>query len=534
MKRTFAILLALVMALTMFAACQTEKPEETTKDTTPAQTQGNDPQPTETEPEEEGPLFDEVITFEMVGRNDAPYDDAVTLEMIKKYTNVELNWRRMDSFDEQYALLVADNKIPDISVISGNYFANEYGPQGAYINVYEYLDQMPNLARMLEEYPDVKENFQLNDNEMYRIPFIRINGVNSYAGWLYRKDVFDKLGLEWPTNREEFENVLRELKKAYPDSYPLVIPNLANSHMTNVVDTSHWWGTGLTFPGRNNAYCDYNWETGEWYQGATSDEMKEMISWLKSMADEGLMHPSITASGNDSLGFFTSGTSFIYFAKLSNVASYNTTGRATNPEFTTVMGAPFAIGENGLNAGRYASANGSYNFAISAACENLDAVLKFIDWFYSEEAIHLLNYGEEGVHYTLDAEGNVVWNEEAMASGNPQQYYSLTNSCLHAVTDFNAYLSWQGEEFVESFDAVAPYATVKSTPSIKQYNAEQQVIADTYGQAYSTFVKSELSKFLLGERDFAEWDAFVKEANETYHGADLVKIATDAWAAQNG
>ena len=187
-----------------------------------------------------------------------------------------------------------------------------------------------------------------------------------------------------------------------------------------------------------------------------------------------------------------------------------------------------------MDAGIYVGAGGSYNFAISTACEDMEAVLKFIDWFYSEEGIRVLNYGEEGVHYTLDAEGKIVWNEEAMASGNPQSFYGLANNCLHAVTDFNAYLSWQGEEFVESFNALQPYATSKDTPSIKQYNAEQQAIADTYGQNFSTYVKGELTKFLLGERDFAEWDAFVQEANETYHGQDLVKIANEAWAAQEG
>ncbi len=534
MKRTLAILLALVMALTMFAACQTDKPNETQgKDTKPVETQGNDPQPTETEPEEDGPLFDEVITFEMIGR-EQDNNDEKTLALIKKYTNVELKWRRMDNFGEQYALLVSDNKIPDITVISGKDFADEYGPQGAYVNVYEYLDIMPNLAKILEEYPDVKKNFQLNDNEMYRIPFLSINGVNSYAGWMYRKDVFEKLGLEWPTNREELEYVMRELKKAYPESYPLAITNTVNAAMTNIVDSAHWWGTSLLFPARNNAYCNYNWETGEWYQGALSPEMKEMLMWMRSMIDEGLIYPSLSAASADiAATTYTDQVFLRYPQKLSSLATQNENTRANNPNATWVMGSPFAIGENGYNAGMSASNNGVYNFAVSASCENLEAVLKFIDWFYSEEGIRVLNYGEEGVHYTLDAEGKVVWTEEALASGNPQSFNGLNNACFNPVIDFNAYLSWQGEEFVESFDAVQPYATLKSNPSIKQYNEEQQAIADSYGASYNDYVKAELCKFLLGERDFSEWDAYVKEANETYHGEDLVKIATDAWAAQN-
>lgn len=532
MKRTLAILLALVMAVTMFAACQTEKPVETQ----PKETQGtNKPaetKPAETEPAEEGPLFAEPITFEVVGR-DKDTNDAAMLARIKEYTNVDLNWRRMDSFDEQYALLVSDNKIPDISIISGNYFANEYGPQGAYVNVYEYLDIMPNLAKLMEEYPAVKKSYQLNDNEMYRIPYFKINGANSYAGWIYRKDVFDKLDLKWPTNREEFETVLRALKAAYPNSYPLAVPSLVNTHMTNIVDTSHWFGTGLTFPGRNNAYCDYNHATETWYQGATSPEMKEMLQWYKSMIDEGLMFPSLAASGNDMLAQLYTDNVFVYFAKLSSVPTYNSTGRATNPDFTCIMGSPFAIGSKGVAAGRSVGQTGSYNFAVSTACHDVEAALKFIDWFYSEEGIRVTNMGTEGVEYTLDASGNVVWNADALAAGNPQSAQGLAISCLCPVIDNTAYLTWQDEAFNESFAAVEPYATVSSTPSIKQYNEEQQAIVDTYGASYTSFVKGELTKFLLGERDFAEWDAFVKEADETYHGAELTKCAQDAWDAQN-
>ena len=38
---------------------------------------------------------------------------------------------------------------------------------------------------------------------------------------------------------------------------------------------------------------------------------------------------------------------------------------------------------------------------------------------------------------------------------------------------------------------------------------------------------------MLGERDLAEWDAFAKEAAETYRGNDLVAAHERAWAAQN-
>ena len=39
--------------------------------------------------------------------------------------------------------------------------------------------------------------------------------------WLYRKDIFEKHNLEVPETMDEVYEVAKELKKLYPDSYPL-------------------------------------------------------------------------------------------------------------------------------------------------------------------------------------------------------------------------------------------------------------------------------------------------------------------------
>jgi len=257
-----------------------------------------------------------------------------------------------------------------------------------------------------------------------------------------------------------------------------------------------------------------------------------MISWMHQMIEEGLLYPTVTAAIADTEALFTAGNAFITYSEFKKIPTLNATGRATDPDFNAAGGAPFAIGDHGVGE-TFTPSIASYNWAISTQCERLDDVLTYIDWLYSEEGIHVINYGEEGLTYTLDAEGNVVWNEEALASGNPQSYYGLGRECIYGVYDFHAFTSWQEDSFKQTVEDVMPLAVQKRTPSIKKYNEEQQMIADTYGQAYTTFVKSELTKFLVGERDLAEWDNYVKEANETYHGEDLVKIASEAWAAQN-
>lgn len=532
MKRFIAILLALVLCMSLFAACQTEKPEDTQGSAKPADTQGNktdDTQPTE--PAISIPLA-EPLTLTVAARNDAHGDDQYMIDLIKKYTNVELQITRYDNFDEQYTLLLADNKLPDISSISGNYFANEYGPDGAYINIYEYLDQMPNLAAMLEKYPDAKEQYQLNDEEMYRIPNFSINGSQAPLSYAYRKDILDQHGLEIPTTYDEFMALCRKLKELYPESYPLGVI-VGNASLSNVIDWGAMWGTHLTWPGRYGAYVEYDYNNETWYMGATSDAMKAFITWIHDMLDEGLMHPSIAQSGNDLNAAIMNGTTFISMRNL-NVDAVNPKGKAADANFSYVMGPPIAMSQYGEAAAFAVSNVGSYNWAISANCENLDATLAFVDWMYSEEAIKLTNYGEEGVTHTVFADGNVVWNEDAVASGNAQNYFSVACQPFTLVNDFNALATTKSKEYEEGVKVVMPYATApQAVPTLKGFLEDDQVFVDTYGEAYVSFVKGELVKFMLGERDLAEWDAFAKEAAETYHGAELVEVHNRAWAAQN-
>lgn len=531
MKRFIAVLLALVLCLSLLAACQTEKPVETQPKETnkPAETKPAQTQPTE--PAISIPLA-EPLTVTVAARNDGHGDDQYMIDLIKKYTNVELQITRYDSFDEQYALLLADNKIPDISSISGNFFANEYGPDGAYINIYEYLDKMPNLAAMLEKYPDAKASYQLNENEMYRIPNFAINGSQAPLSYAYRKDILDKHGLAIPTTYDEFMALCRKLKELYPESYPLGVI-VGNASLSNVIDWGAMWGTHLTWPGRYGAYVEYDYANEKWYMGATSDAMKTFITWIHDMIAEGLFHPSIAQSGNDLNAAIMNGTTFISMRNL-NVDAVNPKGKAADKSFSYVMGPPIAMSQYGAAATWAVGNVGSYNWAISANCENLDAVLAFVDWMYSEEAIKLTNYGEEGVTHTMFDNGAIAWNAEAVESGNPQNYFSLACQPFTLVNDFIATASTKSAEYLEGVNVVMPYATApQAVPTIKGFLEEDQVLTSTYGEAYVSFVKGELVKFMLGERDLAEWDAFAKEAAETYYGNELVAAHERAWAAQN-
>ena len=532
LKRVLSLVLVLVLCLCIFAGCE-QKPAETSKPTEEPNPVGTTA-PQSTEPEKL--YFEEPLVIEM----GTPYVDSLPdrtyiTNLLKETLNVEIRHTEID-FSTQYPLMLNDNDLPDITWLDGINYGNEYGPQGAYVNIANYLDQMPNLKAALEANPAHKNLFTNDDGSMYHIPTMKLNGTNSIRVFFYRDDILAKHKLTWPTNREELENLLRELKKLYPDKYPLCIRNLGNSALTNIVDMGVAFGAKLIYSGRNGTYADYNNETGKWYEGATAPEMKEMITWLKKMLDEGLLHPSgPTMTTAEWRAYLANGDSFITWDNIKEAPAIIQEGIKTNENYSLVTGVPFAMSETG-HAGYVLNAANGHNFLISAKCERLDDVLAYIDWLYSEEGVMLTNYGKEGETYTLDAEGNPVWTDAIKAeTEDPQNARGLASSGYYGILDFRAYIAWQPEYIAKPLAIASQYSTVENYfPKMTGlHNEDEQAILDTYGQAYQTFVKGELLKFLIGERDLAEWDAFAQSATKDYHGAELVAATQAAWDRAN-
>lgn len=533
LKRALPLILAFVLCLGILVGCQ-QTPTGTTVPTETANTSGTTAPAETTVPEETEPeslYFEETLVIEMY----SPTDQGEYFHnMIKEMLNVELNCHTFDNFEEQYGLLVSDNKIPDLTWVNGDFFGNQYGPDGAYINILDYLDQMPNLAAALEANPEYTAKWLQSNGEMYHIPCIAVNGSTTTYGFFYREDIFEKHDLSWPTTRDELEEVMRELKALYPDSYPMAIRNLGGAHASALVDWGVAFGAKLQFPGRNNAYATLDNETGTWYEGATSEELKEMVTWIKAMIDEGLIHPSgATMTAADWNAYLNSGTSFISWDKMDRLPSINAEGIKTDESFSMVGAAPIAMSENGI-AAYLAPTVSSYSYLVSSNAERLDDILAYIDWLYSEEGVIATNYGIENDTYTVAADGTLVWSDACKAEAQPQTGRGLASKGgSYGIFDFNSYISWQNDGMQRTYAIANANATVGDYYVTVTYNEEEQKIADTYGEAYNTYTKGEIIKFMLGERDLSEWDAYAQEAATTYHGAELVAIAQSAWDRAN-
>ena len=274
-KRIFALLTATAMILSL-AACAAGNKENDSENNT-AFTGGS--------------VFSEPTTVQMLVASHItwPYNENWAIwDIIEKKTGATLDITAIPSSDvaQKLPLMMSNpEELPDLMyLISGTKsFQDEYGPVGALIPLNEYENIMPNYTAFWNEKADKDAQMLARtsgDGNIYMAP---TSGTDDFAGstWMYRKDIFEKHGLEVPKTYDELYEVCKKLKELYPESYPLCL----RSGIHVLDQTGQAWREYMSY------HPNYNYDTGKWEFGVVMPEFKEMIAFYRKMIEEKLLPP---------------------------------------------------------------------------------------------------------------------------------------------------------------------------------------------------------------------------------------------------
>lgn len=527
LRKGIALLsLAAVMAGTM-ASC-----------TTPAATGSSKPGSTGTSssaPQEGATLFADPVSFSLLTPSHASWPfqkDWYVIDLIKEKTNVDFTITSVDTegFSEKLNLTMSGGVLPDLIYLLNTNIVQQYGSQGAFINIFDHMDKMPNFKKWYEANEQYALSYMSSDGALYQFPQHGVEETNR-RGWMYREDIFKKHDIKIPTNQDEFYDVLVKLKKEYPDSYPLGFRSfVASLNQLNMIAPS--WGT-YHISNDDNRFFGYEYDTKNWTFGPTSDAYKEMITFYNKLYKEGLLLPNfLTIDTKGWQDVIANSDSFITLDYLSRVDFFNNSMRPSAPEFTMSFLPPASFGTEGEAKFPY-SAKAMMGFVVSSQTKQLDKVLQYIDWMYSEEGKELMTWGREGELYTEDAQGNRTWNDFKTAA-EMKQGTGLQTYGFYELYDFNGELSTFSPECKAATEASRTY-DLPAQP-VLAFTDEEKEVVDTIGVNIQTHVSEQISKFLLGERNISEWDKYVAEIEAL--GLDKLKAVHDTsyarvLAAQN-
>ena len=127
------------------------------------------------------PITSKEITITVSGPKPSGLDDWTQLADIEEYAKrlgirLDCNFYETD-WETQLTLMVAGDELPDLltgcSMNIGD--VNEWGGEGYFLDLSQYLDEMPNLQAYFEKYPEMKAFCSTSDGHIYGLPRLRVD-----------------------------------------------------------------------------------------------------------------------------------------------------------------------------------------------------------------------------------------------------------------------------------------------------------------------------------------------------------------------
>jgi putative aldouronate transport system substrate-binding protein len=450
-------------------------------------------------------------------------NDTPVLQEMTKRIGIKLDYIVVpgEVLNEKLNLTMASGDLPDLMNLNVNYI-NQNLSSGAFLALNDLVDNTaPRLAKKMT--PTVKK-YVVNqlDGKYYGIPLM---GTARYKeGWLVRGDWLSKLGLKEPDTLDDWITVLRAFRDKDPDG----------NGKNDTIPFTYYAGTMRTNAILSNSFGFTEWWwsiiDGKPVYNPTHPRYKEAITWLANAYKEKLWDQEfVTASTKQWEERLSSGAAGATHGNLARSDMFNAVGRKINPSYNMIGVTPPAgpRGERGYNT--YSSTLPGYVTAVTKGCKNVDAAMKYLDFWFSDEGSILSTMGIKGVTYDVKDGKEVYIGEMAAPDAGtniglwakwginqqmfPRNYYPVYYDLVMGPNTKEA--AKKAEAYFK--DPFPPLSfTKEESARVKEIVAAVEPMANQY-----------MDRMVMGELPLTQWDAFqtdmkkagVDELNQIYGAA---------------
>jgi putative aldouronate transport system substrate-binding protein len=436
--------------------------------------------------------------------------------------------------DEYYAGVeqrIISKTFPDSGIVSVAQ-AKVYGTQGAFVDLKPYIEEYgPNIQAYIDAHPDFQKLITTEDGAIYGL----VAEAPIFADFIfYRQDHFEKAGVTTvPQTIDELTDAMRQLKAFYGADNPNYYPMTGREAF-------------IRFQSAFNATANYDdgVSNGVYGNGKTgtdiySDGYKEMIEWYKLLYDEGLIDPEWVAGASTEEAWeskMLTGQGSLSYDYLTRPSWFMENGGPDNDPDYNIAIMPYLLDNNGEQSIQPTEVQYNILRAMVVNIESEDkapTIIKFLDYLYSDGGQTLVSWGVEGESFeTVDGVNQFIVDfstEEATPAGELR--WSFLNDRLTFVKPLDDVAFFQWNTDLVKNAAAELYTDEYIKPgTLVIYTAEQSADIANLSAAVNDAVNAGVTKFVTGERDMGEWDAFLGEM-ETLGYKDIVSIQQEAYDA---
>lgn len=448
--------------------------------------------------------------------NNMPFDSnwQVWQEAAKR-TNISLKGTislSNSNEEEAFNLMMSSGNLADIIGYVDASSLEKLGRDGGMIPLNDLIkEHAPNIQKVLDEDARFRQTAYSLDGNIYQIP--KNQELKAAEFWWIRQDWLDKLNLKAPTTVDELHDVLYAFRNEDPNGNGLKdeIPLFDRAGWKQPDEYLYLWDTSLEFYPRDGKMkyepLEENFKTG----------VSNMIKWYQ----EGLIDPEIFTRGASSRDTLLGGDLGGCTHDWVSTANYNSTLQETIPGFQMVAIVPPAD-QNGVVKERVSRYPG-VGWGISSQCKDPVTVIKFMDYFFTEEGSDLMNWGIEGDTFTRDADGSKHFTDTVLQSeltpigylrsigaqyrigmcqDGDYEYATMKEDGIEANKLYNGHDEWFD-------DSLPPYLDGKMA---LKYTSDDEAEYKNIMASIKPYVDEKFQSWILGVNDFdSEYDTFIKE-----------------------
>jgi putative aldouronate transport system substrate-binding protein len=521
-SKLFLITLSLTMLLGACAPKATPAPTAapaTAAPAVPVLLPTNPPPPTPTEIQ---PADIELWASGRVTEAAPPPDDWAAYQIIKDELKVNLKLVLLPSTqsdqDTKINAAAASNSLPDVFFASRDTWFKLVGA-GLVAKVDDLLPLMP--VRTASHYSDPDRNRLVTiDGAMYGLP--DPGAMPMTDGLVIRQDWLDKLNLKAPTTLDEFMTVAKAFTTKDPDG---------NGKNDTYGFCAFVDGSGLTAMGVGPRF--------DWVYGAygvagifnlssaanfgfnvRNNAYMQATQFIRTMNQEGIIDPDWPTLKKDEFRARwkqgSCGMMHENFAALSTQSNY----KAFDENFPTGQWSVLVPpkGPNGDSAdGTVILSARIYAISQKAIDDGKGpAIARLLEWMASDEGYYLLGFGQKGVNYNLDDNGNITLDglpdpAKAWTKAEMQPLTQLANMVyIFTPVELNARYPSYKTKNGRTMDPLAYYTSFTKQP-YTQATGSAIVNPPSNAADFTRFYSENIAKFVLGQEvlDETSWSTFL-------------------------
>lgn len=403
MTKLLSVLLVIVIGLTAFTGCSTG--DLKTKDATNAKTEtAVDSSTTDIAVETNPQISKERITLtywtqwipsEASGIKS--FADYKSYQELENMTNIHIESIFADAKtgNEQFMNMAAAGNLPDIIegwVITVHYpgGAPKAASDGLVLKLNDYLENhMPDYKKVIDEYPFLKKQIFDDQGNIYSAATIRETDSPLMGGYIIRKDLLDKAGMETPTTIAEWETVLTKFSQM-EIKYPW---------------TGQSWTIGF-FQGAFGSSSGYMVQDGKVVYGPTLYSYKEWLDVLsrwykKNLIDKDFLEWSTSTQAPSKMLSGDAGAYFGYYLSGFRNPFKKWSEEGKNYQLVAVPHPVLKKGEKYPAYDVVYPIGAQLNTYITTKNKYPVETAKWLNLHYRTQISNLLAYGIEDVHYSM-------------------------------------------------------------------------------------------------------------------------------------